>query len=71
MISCQIYYHSHKAGKQIPHVDAISRHIYEEEETSNLDVEPEINIIQDNKEKHLFDFKDSNLDRFCIENIKK
>ena len=61
----------HKAGKQIPHVDAISRHIYEEEETGNSDVEPEINIIKENEEKHILDFKDLNLDGFCIENIKK
>ena len=49
----------HKAGKQIPHVEAISRQIYEEEETGNSDVE-----------KHILDFKDLNLDGFCIENIK-
>ena len=31
------------------YVHAISRHIFEEEETSNSDVEPEINIIKEDE----------------------
>ena len=31
----------HKPGRQIPHVDAISRHVYPKNDTEESDIEPE------------------------------
>ena len=59
----------HKPGQQIPHVDAISRHMYSKNNTEESDIEPQICAIYKN-DKLIFDVSDLCLENFTNENIR-
>lgn len=71
----------HVPGKSIPHVDALSRHVYSDAETERSDIEPEICaikptvnevcVIKQNGDKHILDVKDLRLENFTVESIKE